>query len=611
MSADYTKDALKQIVIPKSEWTPFLRDAGAWLKLADEPANRPRRDALIESAEKLRQEGIPVVLATQWMEFTRTGARRPMESPYGKKREMLATFALAEAMKREGKYLDPLIDVVWSICEESGWNYSAHNAGMPLPDTAKPIPDLGAAGTALTLAEVDYFLGEAFPKEAAMVRARIRREVDARVIRPFLESDEHWWQGFKGGEVNNWNAVCNAGVLGAAMYLEDDEDRLAAILEKSLRSIEYFLNCYGPDGGCDEGVGYWHYGVGHLVLYAHFMYSRTNGRINIFEDRRAKAMAEFPHRVHLFDDCYVNFADCSLRASMSQGVLAYYAKMTGSAGLAALASNQPFWTSSPPGFTTAVRDLFWAGNLKPSPLIRNRDEWFPDMQWMVCRFDEKDQASLTVTAKAGHNAEKHNHNDGGNFAICAGEPLIIDMGVGVYTRQTFSSKRYELLATRSIGHNVPLINGREQSPGRKFQASDVSFASDGAKSSLRQDIKGFYPPEAGIVSWIRTVTMDRSVQGGMVVLSDEFIMEKATEDIVIHLYTPHMVDQVENGCVIRGKKKSLTVEFNRKSLLCEIVPVPLEDDRLRSTWGEALSRIRLQIASATGEGSIQIAFRLV
>lgn len=35
-----------------------------------------------------------------------------------------------------------------------------------------------------------------------------------------------------------------------------------------------------------------------------------------------------------------------------------------------------------------------------------------------------------------------------------GELLVSDLGTGNYTRDTFNDKRYTLLSTRSMGHNV-------------------------------------------------------------------------------------------------------------------------------------------------------------
>ena len=49
--------------------------------------------------------------------------------------------------------------------------------------------------------------------------------------------------------VNNWTAVCNAGVAGAAIYLEPDAARLAEILARAARSLDDYLSTFDEDGG--------------------------------------------------------------------------------------------------------------------------------------------------------------------------------------------------------------------------------------------------------------------------------------------------------------------------------------------------------------------------
>jgi hypothetical protein len=71
-----------------------------------------------------------------------------------------------------------------------------------------------------------------------------------------------------------------------------------------------------------------------------------------------------------------------------------------------------------------------------------------------------------MAAKAGHNAESHNQNDVGSFIVALdGRPLIIDVGVGVYTRQTFGPGRYEIWTMRSSWHNVSEVDQVLQAAG--------------------------------------------------------------------------------------------------------------------------------------------------
>ena len=92
---------------------------------------------------------------------------------------MLSNLALAECLEGEGRFLDPLLDVAWAICEESSWSWPAHQGD--LADMGHPVIDLSVAMTALYLAELDLLLADRL--DPALGR-RIRYEVDRRCLAP-------------------------------------------------------------------------------------------------------------------------------------------------------------------------------------------------------------------------------------------------------------------------------------------------------------------------------------------------------------------------------------------------------------------------------------------
>ena len=55
-----------------------------------------------------------------------------------------------------------------------------------------------------------------------------------------------------------------------------------------------------------------------------------------------------------------------------------------------------------------------------------RDMWYPSVGILVCR-----RGAYALGAKAGNNADSHNHNDVGSVTLYKnGAPLLIDVGVG-------------------------------------------------------------------------------------------------------------------------------------------------------------------------------------
>ena len=66
---------------------------------------------------------------------------------------------------------------------------------------------------------------------------------------------------------NNWNQVCNGGVLSAALAIAEDEPALAREVIAGVRvSMPRGLAAYSPDGATPEGPGYWTYGTTYAVI---------------------------------------------------------------------------------------------------------------------------------------------------------------------------------------------------------------------------------------------------------------------------------------------------------------------------------------------------------
>lgn len=64
---------------------------------------------------------------------------------------------------------------------------------------------------------------------------------------------------------SNFNAVINGGALAAAMaFAEHDPDYCFDIAEKAVRSLEYTMIGFQPDGSWIEGIAYWNYTLSYL-----------------------------------------------------------------------------------------------------------------------------------------------------------------------------------------------------------------------------------------------------------------------------------------------------------------------------------------------------------
>lgn len=517
----YNPMAIEQVLraTPSTPPFPSIDHRTAWEAVRTRLGEQPLA-AILAQAETDAQTPIPALPATLWLDFARTGQREGYEDLAGHRRRMLWNLTLAECLENQGRFLDPLLNVAWATCEESSWAYPAHEA--TLTDMQRPYLDLGVAGTALMLAEMDALVGN---KLDPRLGKRIRDEVDRRCITPYLTRHDHWWL-FQSQEGNaaNWTAVCNSGIVGAALYLEPDPARLADVITRATRSLDDYLDSFDPDGGSSEGPGYWGYGFGHYVLLAHLLEQRTGGRINLLAGERLRKIAAFPLRTLLSRGVYVNFSDCVPDVALEPALLHYLAQRLDLPDLHGLAVTQTATAPHQVYFDWGLRSLFWLPpDNTPAVYAPSRHDWFSGMQWMLARFDPADRHALVLAAKGGHNGEMHNQNDVGTFIVhWQGESLIADMGAGRYTKDYFSDKRYDYFVNSSFGHSVPVVNGQLQHVGRDYAAQLLEHRTDTHEDTLLLELKGAYPVTAGLHSLRRRLTLHRTGPSGWIEVEDHF-----------------------------------------------------------------------------------------
>jgi hypothetical protein len=219
---------------------------------------------------------------------------------------------------------------------------------------------------------------------------------------------------------------------------------------------------------------------------------------------------------------------------------------------------------------------------------------------MAAREKEGSDRGLYLAAKGGHNSESHNHNDVGEFIVYLdGKPVLVDAGVGTYTGKTFSAQRYEIWTMQSAYHNLPTVNGVQQHEGEELKASDLAYRADDAAAELSMDIAGAYPESSGIKSWRRTYRLRRG-RGAYVEAVDDFELERPTLDITLSLLTPLTPEVDPAGVIALGRAE---VRFDGTALAASVEEVPLDDDRLRSSWGKQMSRIVLRPKTATAKAT--------
>ncbi|HOP11046.1 MAG TPA: heparinase II/III family protein [Oscillospiraceae bacterium] len=582
---EFFKD-IKYRVLPFEDYKPFL-------DLNKGPADIPaaKQKILIEQAQQIAGQSIPVLPLSLYREFSQNGNRSNFQNAYFPRRQRLFALALGEFCEGKGKYITEIIDLIWAVCEETSWVISAHNVAKDQTSLGKPIPDafgddivavdLFSAATAATLAWVMLLVGDRIDAEIPdIIRERIAYEVNRRIIKPYLTYTMRWITDF----VNNWVPWIVSNVLSVTALMVKDLAVREAVVKRSLEFLDIFTATYNDDGGCDEGAGYWNAAGAAWFDALEQLYDMTGGDIDIFGHEFTRKVGEYIMNMNIGGRKYVTFADAHYQLhSFDLGIVYRYGKRVGSDRLKNFAA----------GYLDN-ETVITEGNLNffPHRIVKNfvqhvepRVDYIPPktanydgMQVGVMR-----SAKLYTAFKGGHNNESHNHNDVGSFIVYFDEePFLIDPGVGTYTRDTFNENRYKIWTMQSSWHNLPEIGGHMQHNGAEYKADKFTFDEEQMTASV--SYKTAYEQGTGV----KTCTREWSLIGDILIVKDHITCEKPTE-VCWNFVLRDKPELIENGFKLNGHKLTadspVKVELDRQELT---------DEALKKDWvRDCLYRVRI------------------
>lgn len=576
----------------------FWKRAAASVHLAQEIAE------IRAEGRRLDGQAIPGLTPELFSLFARTGSRLEYERVYFERRRRLNTYVFLSLLEPEKpQHLERLEDILCGICGESTWCLPAH---LPREHQSAEIDrciDLFSAETGFALSEISLLLGERLPPA---LRLRIRQEVERRLIRPFLTEGPYEWETAR----HNWAAVC-AGSIGAAALLSlDNPVILTDILLKTESSMRCYLEGFGEDGACLEGLGYWNYGFGYFTYYSDLLRSRSGGKLDWFGNEKVQSIACFQQKCFIDGALVANFSDSLPRMSVHMGLSHYLAEVyPGEAERPPSALRAPYTEDHCSRFAPALRNLLWT---KPGPekaAWTAASSYLPDAAWLVSRHvpEAGQSGTFGFAAKGGHNAEPHNHNDLGQFILTGqGEIYAADLGSGEYTVDYFGAGRYEYDCNGSQGHAVPVIDGRNQPAGRQF-SSVVLHASTGGTDELTLDLTRAYQSE-GLKSFIRSFVWHKEKRPRLELLDEyryEGIPLSWTERFVTwrrpELHSPGVV-------LLPGKSGGVAVSYDSGTVAPEIAAHVYRDHFGRERVWHSLDFQALQPGSG---GSFAFTFQFL
>jgi len=536
-----------------------------------------------------------------YREFYVNGSRVPFESAYFERRRRLARAAIATILdesEERGQWLDSLRDKTEAVFSEFSWALPAH---VNSPSGRDPVHiDLFAAETANLMAELlTLFPGVFSPGLVASIKNRVRRDFSENYVN--RHEDFFWTKA-----TNNWNAVCHQGVVGAALALEEDPALLARILMLARKYLPLFLRGFGSDGACSEGPGYWQYGFGWFCVLNEQLETRTDGQLSLIaDDPHVREIARFGPRVTLTNFHFVNFSDSPRTGALSPSLLTYLGNRLGDETILAHA-RKSYERLDQTGLNLQGQRtdlLYFVRLLLNTPestevdqSLEPEDIFFKDLAVIVASGRDSAGHLWEFAAKGGNNAEQHNHNDCGSYLLnIDGSPVVTEIGAPEYTKDFFRENRYQYLAARTLGHSLPIVNGREQAAGPQYASKVISYELAPNHVEFSVDLAECYPSDALCGELIRSFYFDK-VKGSLRI--KEFFDLSVHQSFETSVLTEEPVDMSGLCAVIHAKAGDVLVRPFEETL---IIGVETHEYRDHGGTARKIHRIILRPAKLTDQ----------
>ncbi len=383
----------------------------------------------------------------------------------------------------DDKYLDPLEDIISTICDEFTWVLPAHNYVKEDNSFDYTVIDLYSAETGLYLAETAYIFGD---KLSVDIRNKIRISIEQKIIKNY-ESRTFVFDGLH----NNWAAVC-AGAVGGT-YLYAFPERFPLVEERIFKTLAAYLDSVDQEGYSGEGMGYWEYGFGYFCTFFDVYHQITGKWHELLELEKVKNAVKYFKNANLGKGQFLPYADGGVKEVALNPCFLYAIKNLFPKDFVFTEEIDVGDYKTLSYRALGVRCMYGRVNYRPQAIESEQTFFYKEKQVFI--YKNKD---YSFTAKGGCNHEPHGHLCVGAFHILKdGKRFIVDPGPGEYTYGYFKiwddsfEGRYgeKIFACSSLAHSVPIINGKGQPYNLRGDKAEVIEQTD---KKLKLDISKVY-----------------------------------------------------------------------------------------------------------------------
>lgn len=595
---------------------------------------QPRLVLNSEIDKVLREKLISDPVVKNFYSAIKLNAMSVLDEPYLKRekigkrllhisREMLYRInmlGMVYYIEKDSKILDRINNEVLAVCSFSDWNPSHYL-------------DVGEMTMALAFA-LDWTAGDL--PESTIDKA-IKAIIDKGIM-PSYETDKRsniWW--IDGN--NNWNQVCNGGMIAGSIAIAEVNPELASkTIKRSLDGLPHALDEYRPDGVYPEGSTYWGYGTAFSVVTNAMLESAFGTDFGLGDYPGFKDSAYFRLLMNAPSGWYYNYADCGdKRISNPDVTLAWFASKSGDELFFErerfLNPTHSFKIQKNTMQTAAkeigrLRRLNGAGLVWVAQYEKQKESELPS-SWKgggtnpiaVFTGGSDDPYSYYLGCKGGSGTVNHGNMDAGSFIFeINGERWVTDPGNQAYHdlektgfdlwNKAQDSQRWTLLNKGNFGHSTITINNQLHKVDGKATIVDFKH---GEKPEVTFDLTPVF--EGVLKSSKRKFTKESPTS---LLIDDLIKINESTETITWQLITTFDIEVTGEGATISKpeyssitpQKKLFVENISHPDISMKVIsldPPPLELDRRI----EGLKRLELNIPTAQiNAGELEIKVRL-
>jgi hypothetical protein len=506
--------------------------------------------------------------------------------------------AMVYRIEKDKRMLNRLNEEVIAACNFPTWN-------------PKHFLDVGEMSLAIALA-LDWTAGD-LPKSTIALAKKSLIEKGIKQSWPENGSTPSWVNN-----TNNWNQVCNAGMIAASIAVAELNPELAAkTIHRSIEGMNNALREYAPEGAYPEGPIYWGYGTQFSIITAAMFESAFGTDFGLadypgFKESAVYAMLTISPTNRLY-----SYADCNEEAeAYGTFTLSWFAAKTGNKTFL----DEKYFLTSPEEIKSFSRlagaGLIWTAQFSEKVTTPLPTAWKGGGANPVVIFTggEKNFNGFYFGGKGGRGTVNHGNMDGGSFIFeLNGVRWSIDPGnqsYGLLERAGFNlwascqdCDRWKLLTKNNFGHSTISVNNQLHVVDGM---ADIIDFKDGPQPEATFELS---PAFTGQLKSAQRRFVKESAKSLLV--EDKIEISEETKWITWQMLTQADVQIVKGGAVLNQDGQVLKLEnLSHPEIMVSVIsldPPPLALDRTIDN----LKRIEIRIPAWTVEnGKVNLKVRL-